>query len=137
MPRVEGIEAVQKALSAEIRVKLGLGNKQPSAIAGYTAAYAIHVHENVEMKLKGVPRSTWDKTKKGVFWGPNGQAKFLEQPARELGPELARIIRTAVKNGAPLGAGLLMAALRLLRESQEKVPIDTGNLKNSGFARKE
>lgn len=57
---------------------------------GYTAAYALHVHENVEMKLKGQPRNT-----QGRYWDPQGrgQAKFLEEPARRMEGELRRIIK--------------------------------------------
>lgn len=58
---------------------------------GYTAAYAIYVHENVQMKLKGQPRSG----SRGKYWDPQGraQAKFLEEPARRLAPELLKMIR--------------------------------------------
>jgi hypothetical protein len=50
---------------------------------GYTAAYAIFVHENVEMKLKGQER-TPAPPHIGRYWDPagRGQAKFLEQPFR-------------------------------------------------------
>src|ERR1044072_1838716 len=52
---------------------------------GYTAAYAAYVHELVGMKLKGVPRPSGI----GKYWDPAGaQAKFLEEPARRLGPSL-------------------------------------------------
>lgn len=45
---------------------------------GYTAAYAIFVHENIMMAGKGRPRPSG----RGNYWDPNGQAKFLEGPAR-------------------------------------------------------
>lgn len=49
---------------------------------GYTAFYAMYVHEMVEMKLKGQPRRA---PSKGNYWDPagRGQAKFLEAPARD------------------------------------------------------
>ena len=49
---------------------------------GYTASYAAHVHECVEMKLWGQPRPS----KRGRYWDPLGKAhaKFLEIPARTL-----------------------------------------------------
>jgi hypothetical protein len=49
---------------------------------GYTAFYAMFVHENVEMKQKGQPRRP---PSKGNYWDPagRGQAKFLEAPARD------------------------------------------------------
>jgi len=59
---------------------------------GYTALYAIYVHEAVGMKLKGLPRPKG----RGKYWDPQGraQAKFLEEPARRLGPKLVGIIKT-------------------------------------------
>ncbi len=58
---------------------------------GYTAAYAIYVHENVEMKLKGEPRLA---PHQGRYWDPQGrgQSKFLEEPARRLQATLRQII---------------------------------------------
>lgn len=57
---------------------------------GYTAAYALFVHEAVGMKLKGQKRPT-----KGKFWDPQGraQAKFLEEPARTLRPTFIKILK--------------------------------------------
>jgi hypothetical protein len=109
-----------------------------SVIVGYTAAYAIYVHENTEMKLKGKPRGS-GKKKRGRYWDPQGraQAKFLEQPAREMQQELGRVVAEVVKNGGGIVDGLLAAGLRLQRESQRLVPVDTGNLKNSAYTRKE
>jgi hypothetical protein len=51
-------------------------------IVGYTAFYAMFVHEMVEMKGRGLPRSA---PSKGNYWDPagRGQAKFLEAPARD------------------------------------------------------
>jgi len=64
---------------------------------GYTAAYALYVHEAVGMVLRGQPRR--GKDAKGRYWDPQGkaQAKFLEEPARRLAPELTRIIQEASK----------------------------------------
>jgi hypothetical protein len=63
---------------------------------GYTAAYAIYVHENREMKLKGEPRPP---PHKGLYWDPQGrgQSKFLEQPARTLKDTLRAIILKEMK----------------------------------------
>ena len=66
---------------------------------GYTAAYALYVHENVEMKLKGQPRPlTSDGTSQGRYWDPQGrgQAKFLENAYRE---NLAKI-RSIIAGGS-------------------------------------
>ncbi len=135
MPQITGISAVRKALRKHGE-KLGLVGK-PSVIVGYTANYALHVHENIGMKWKGSPRIA---PSKGNYWdgsrGP-GQAKFLEQPARELTTEFDRIVFESMRNGATLLQALYLAGLRLQRESQLLVPVDTGNLKASAFTRKE
>lgn len=145
---VEGIDDVKKALEAA--AKKYSDQSQVAVVVGYNAKYALALHENVEMKWRGLPRDrsvrkdkdkaltvvtgySPAKGKHGVFWGPTGQAKFLEQPARELGPELGRMITTAVKNGAKLLQALVMAGMRLQRESQKIVPVEFGNLKGSAF----
>lgn len=62
---------------------------------GYTAGYALFVHELVAMKLKGLPRPH----KRGFYWDPagRGQAKFLEEPAKRLAPELRKTILDSMK----------------------------------------
>lgn len=62
---------------------------------GYTASYAMHVHELVAMKLKGKPRPSG----KGAYWDPQGQAsaKFLEEPLRRLLPQMRQIIALTAK----------------------------------------
>ena len=87
---------------------------------GYTATYALVVHENLEATHR-----------------ENQQAKYLEQPYREMRGELMRIAVAAMKGGASLIKGLLIAGLQLQRASQKIVPVDTGNLKGSAFTEKE
>ncbi len=62
---------------------------------GYTAAYALYVHESVGMVLKGLPRPH----NRGRYWDPQGraQAKFLEEPVRRLAKELREIIKNEAK----------------------------------------
>jgi len=128
-----------------------------SAIVGYTASYAVYVHENVEMKWKGLPRSgevrmlsgaggertvTTGHAKgkgKGFYWGPHGQAKFLEQPMRELSNsgEFSRIIFKALSQKKTMAQALLLAGLKLQRDSQKLVPVEFGNLRASAFTRLE
>lgn len=94
-------------------------NKGGTVLVGYTAAYAIFVHEMVGANFKKTGAS----------------AKFLEIPFRE---ELWKeTYRKAVKAGIPLDQALLLAGLRLQKDSQKIVPIDTGNLRASAFTRKE
>lgn len=71
---------------AQKRVPVEYGNLRGSAYTrksrtnakkvevGFSAAYALFIHENMEQKLKGEARPSG----LGVYWGPNGQPKFLE-----------------------------------------------------------
>lgn len=88
------------------------------------------------MKLKGVPRH---KPGKGRYWDPQGraQAKFLEAPARMFANAIGTIVATAYKAGKTLAQSLLLGGLRLQRESQKLVPVDTGNLRASAVTRLE
>lgn len=152
----EQLKAKFKALELE-----AIRMTTPSVVVGFTAAYALPLHERVEMKWRGLPRShevrlgkghdgKVDKSfvtighnarkgaaSKGFYWGPHGQAKFLEQPAREMHAELGRVIIEAAKRTGDIQAGLLLAGLRLQRVSQDLVPILTGNLRASAFTRVE
>jgi hypothetical protein len=86
---------------------------------GYTQSYAIFVHENLNAHHEV------------------GQAKFLEQPARELteSGELTLIIYNAWRQGKTMAEALILAGLRLQRDSQELCPVKTGALKASAFTR--
>ena len=119
--KIEGVEKVRQAL---IKKAAQYGKPDeleglPSVAVGYSAHYALTVHENLESHHNV------------------GQAKYLEQPAREYKDELAGVVVRAVKGGATLLQGLYLAGLRLQRESQKIVPIDTGNLRGSAFTVKE
>lgn len=53
---------------------------KPAVEVGYTAAYAVWVHENVGQKLKGKPRPRHGyQGSQGRYWDPQGRAgpKFL------------------------------------------------------------
>lgn len=80
---------------------------------GYTANYALIVHEIHATK-----------------------SKYLENPFREMEKELTAIIKATRVATESLLKGLMIAGLRLQRESQKRVPVDTGNLKGSAFTRK-
>jgi hypothetical protein len=66
-----------------------------SVYVGYTAAYAMFVHEKVGMVLKGQPRR---KPSKGNYWDPQPQAsaKFLEIPLNDLRKELKGLLQTSM-----------------------------------------
>ena len=121
MPKVEGVSAIQKALQrASERFVSPLAVGGESVIVGYTANYALYVHENL-------------KAHHNV-----GQAKFLEQPAREKALEIAERIVDSMAGGARLHDAIVVGAQLLQRESQALCPVGpTGNLKASAFTRKE
>lgn len=122
MAKVDGVSAILKALKRlegkyqTRKAKAGIGE---NVVVGFTAAYALFVHEDMEAYHKV------------------GQAKFLEQPARELSDNgtLGGIVRKAVLAGKSVLEGLLLAGLRLQREAQLLAPVDTGNLRASAFTR--
>lgn len=64
-----------------------------SVVIGYSSSYAIFVHENMEMTLKGLPRPSGI----GVYWGPKGEAKFLERAIAEKSKEVLEVIRITAK----------------------------------------
>ena len=117
MSSVKGSQAVQRKLR-QLAVKAAK-IKATTVVVGYKGVdYAIYVHENLE-----------------ASHSPGQQAKFLEQPARELADsgELGRIIEVAIKSGAGAIMGMIIAGQRLQTESQAIVPVDLGNLKGSAF----
>lgn len=68
----------------------------PRAVeVGYTAAYAIFVHENMEQKLKGEPRPSG----LGEYWGPSGEPKYLENSAREKADDVVKIVTAYAREG--------------------------------------
>lgn len=109
------IEGTAK-LVAELRRRVAaLKPHGPSVVVGYSAGYAVYVHENLEARH------------------PVGQAKYLEEPARRLAPEIARVVREAMRRGATLEEALLLGGLRLQAESQRLCPVDRGFLRASAF----
>lgn len=134
MAQVERIREVMEAIKKQSPRLLGSSDK-PSVIVGYTASYALYVHENLEMKWKGMPRHNG----KGNYWDPQGrgQSKFLEQPARELGRTFAATLKRLMNGGKTLAQALKIIGLNLQRSSQLLCPVDTGNLKASAFTREE
>lgn len=115
MAKVEGLEKVVAALRA--RAAKARKDNDASVSVGYSAGYSLRVHEDLEAHHT------------------NGQAKFLEQPAREFAPVLAGIVREALRQGKTLAQALLLAGLRLQREAMLLTPVDTGALRASAFTR--
>ena len=147
--KVEGVERVLAALKQLARERIS-----ENCVVGYTAAYALWVHENRAMKWRGYPRDrsvrrsdeggqTIARTGfaasqgKGLFWGPKGRAGFLLDVAREMSSELGQMVFKGLKRGLTVGKALLLAGLRLQRESQLNVPVEFGALRASAFTRLE
>lgn len=116
MAQIENLEKVVASLrNKAARVADG---PQVSGVVGYTAEYAIFVHERLDLHHE-----------------PPTQAKFLEQPLREHANEFAAGIRADLRAGRTLGQAILRQCLLLQRYSQQIAPVDTGNLKGSAFTR--
>lgn len=113
MANVGGIEGMARLLEKLEARKKGAAAADCQVTVSFSAGYALFVHENLEARH------------------PVGQAKFLEQPARQLAAELTGIVRAAVQKGTPLPQALLLAGLRLQREAQLLCPVDTGALRAS------
>ena len=118
MPKIENLEKLKNQLN-KLADKYRAGEK-PSVVVGYTANYAVYVHESMKARHAA-----------------GKQAKFLEQPARQMTGQLGTIVGTAMASGTSLIQALYLAGLRLQRSSQEIVPIDTGNLRAGAFTAKE
>lgn len=112
--KIENLNKLKESLK-----KRGKGTGKVSVTVGFTQSYAIHVHENLHSRH------------------PVGQAKYLEQPARELQGVLGKVVVATMVQGNTLEQGLVNAGLRLQREAQKLTPIDTGALRASAFTAKE
>ena len=158
--KVEGLKNLQNKMQQEVNKRLASPNATAgkSVVVGYTAAYAVYVHENLEaahgtaynakyaaeisqgqmVNKKGrvVKKKGW---KGRTSRGPEQQAKFLEQPARELSNsgELSQDVVNAMRAGSKLQDAVLVAAEHIQQDSQQLVPVDTGNLRGSAFVQKE
>ena len=117
MPEIQNITSLQRKLE-NLRTRY-TGSGTPSVVVGYTANYAVYVHE------------------RPAIHNPGQQWKFLEQPARELGGMMGNMLSEALASGVKLLQALYLLGMRLQRESQEIVPIDTGNLRASAFTARE
>ena len=91
-----------------------------AVIVGYTQNYAVYVHEDLQ-----------------ATHAPGKQAKYLEQPLVDNSKTLQTIIAEVFVRTDNMELSLLTAGMRLQRESQKIVPIDTGALRGSAFTRKE
>lgn len=120
------ITGVKKVISLlQKKLKENAENPTPQVSVGYTQAYALYVHENMEVSL----------TLKNVRAGRG--AKYLETPYRQMMTSMVQHIRDGLKARKPLAKLLMVEGLLLQRASQKLVPIDTGALRASAFTRLE
>lgn len=65
---------------------------------GYTAAYALFVHERVLMSWKGLPREP-SPPHRGNYWDPQGRAtaRFLAIPFAKFGPALNAVVANEIR----------------------------------------
>lgn len=122
MPKVVEIKGLDKLFQTLDKLRRDSERKNNgNVVVGYSAAYAVYVHENLESRHTV------------------GEAKYLEKPARKLigSGVVGKVIIAARTQGIQVVKALLIVGLRLQRESQKLVPVDTGNLKGSAFTEKE
>lgn len=126
---LKGGAALQKKLDARTK---SLGKGKVIAQVGYSAPYALPLHENVAMKWQGLPRHyPWS----GVYWGPAGSAKFLEKAVRMQMDMIRGIILQEYKSGKTLEQAMLSGAWWLLQRSNMNVPLRSRKLVESGYFR--
>lgn len=112
MPQIEGLnKLIQRIHGLKVKAKGASVGVQ----VGYSQNYALPVHEDLDAHH------------------PVGQAKYLEAPARSMQGELARIISSMYRRTKDMSKALLIAGLRLQRESQKLVPVDTSALRASAY----
>lgn len=117
LSNIRGLESLTNKFR-DLAAKASAGDNA-SVVVGYEGVhYSVIVHEDLEANH-----------------APGKQAKFLEQPARQYRGVLKDLIIKAYQRGATLRQALLIGGLRLQRESQKIVPVDTGNLRGSAFTR--
>jgi hypothetical protein len=126
------VEGVNKLVADLGKRGALVGPRYSQVEVGYASPYALAVHENRQMKLRGVPRPSGI----GRYWdaesGP-GRAGFLLDVGREMADELREKVRSQVRRGIQLSDAILEAGRLLLRRSMTQVPYEFGELKKSGF----
>lgn len=101
------LEALEKR-----RIK---GAPRATLQVGYTAHYAIYVHEDLQ--------------KRHI----RGEAKFLTNAAKRCAAKMRIAIKREIDNRNGLEAGLQEAGKMLLEASNRLVPVDTGYLRQTGY----
>lgn len=105
-------------------------------ITGYTAQYAVRLHELRRTRTLGASQPR--RSGIGVYWGPSQHGpKFLERPAREMynQGEFRRLVLAMLRRGADTLEALKACGMKLQAESQKRVPVEFGVLRASAFTR--
>jgi len=84
-------------------------------VVAYSADYAVLIHENMEL------------------FHPNGQAKFLETALRTTAKQVNATVAKELAKGATMEEALLAGDAIILDASNALVPVQTGNLRDSGY----
>jgi hypothetical protein len=98
-------------------------------LVGFSAPYAAAVHEKVDMVLEGLPRPSGI----GVYWGPHGEAKFLEKPTKRLKKQIARRIAQVTKNTHSVTRGMYSGGVMLRDAAKALTPVEYGELRDSAY----
>ena len=107
-----------RSIHAAFSGKSLAGKKTVNGVMGYTAPYAVYVHENLEYRHK------IGKT-----------AKFIERPYRKLSKQMRLVVVKNLNNKESLKTSVRRALDLLKTDSMAVVPIRTGFLRNSAFVR--
>lgn len=94
------------------------GRKRLTVKVGFATPYAARIHEDLEM-----------------YHNPPTQAKYLEQPLRELQDAMGEVVVQNLINKESLETALIRAGNLLLEAALPLVPIDTGRLRRSGYVK--
>lgn len=138
MAKIEGL--VKHLAQLQKRAAAAKKDNEASVAVGFSAAYALFVHENLEAAHGAVYNEKYAEdiaAGRKHSRGEAQQAKFLEQPLRENRSKYAKIIATALKQGKTMAQALLLGGLALQRDSQRITPVDKGFLRASAFTRLE
>lgn len=105
---------------SDLHKKLAVMQKQKApepVLIGYSAPYAIHVHENM------------------MAHHPNGEAKFLVKAIIEQTKAVRRYITKRIKAGDKMQDVLIAVANMYMDASDKKVPVATGALRASRYVK--
>ncbi len=84
---------------------------------GFSAAHATLVHEDLSRSYR------------------NGEAKYLEKAIRYNAANIDSLVEMELRNGKTMSQAMYKAGEFVLADAKGIVPVDTGELRDSGFVR--